>query len=467
MPEPSLETVLPEQEFTILLTETGESFFQLCNTLLALGPDQWGKRHLDQLSFEADELESYLDDYGAQDNQTFSCFRELVAAVRWLSLAGFCLVHMNRRLESYRVAGEGGAASGPGETLGSGSWAQGEGLGEGVGGGEGGSEGAGSLAVDLRRALDGLRSTLAGTLGSTLEEARALGCHVTETEFPARRLGAVEPRHRLPRNLGEEAIDNEEQRIAELATKYLETTEELRGLRVHAIEDPVERRAFLGRVCGEERARVLEARVHNLQSAYDTHVKHTVIERGDERLPQLRGYISATLHLMQVVTALSHFVERHESGVRSEAAEQRLSSLVARDWVEEIILNVLLIHATRLMWQGKTLAEDLLPSYINVQEIRVSLPDDVKMHARPASLIVGVVNHYGTPVELEVGGDTCNAASILELLVCVGGHPDAREFVFRGDENPLADIKRLFGASLGENGLEHLPGALGYLRGDG
>lgn len=435
MPEPSLETVLPEQEFTILLTETGESFFQLCNTLLVIGPGEWGKRHLDQLSFEADELESYLDDYGAQDNRTFSCFRELVAAVRWLSVAGFCLVHMTRRLGSYRIGDVEGAP--------------------------------GSLEGDLGGARDGLLSTLAGALDATLEEARGLGCHVTEAEFPAKRLGAVEPRHRLPRNLGEEAIDNEEQRIAELATKYLETTEELRGLRVQAIEDPAKRRAFLGRVCGEERARVLEAQVHNLQSSYDTHVKHTVIERGDARLPKLRGYISATLHLMQVVTALSHFVERHESGVRSEAAETRLSSLVAREWVEEIILNVLLIHATELMWQGKTLAEDLLPSYINVQEIRVSLPDEVKMHARPASLIVGVVNHYGTPVELEVGGDTCNAASILELLVCVGGHPDAREFVFRGDENPLRDIGRLFEASVGEKGLEQLPDALGYLRGEG
>ena len=58
----------------------------------------------------------------------------------------------------------------------------------------------------------------------------------------------------------------------------------------------------------------------------------------------------------------------------------------------------------------------------------------------------------------------CNAGSILELLVTVGSHPDARQFRFRGDENPLKDIALLFAHALGERGLEQLPECLQYLR---
>jgi hypothetical protein len=80
-------------------------------------------------------------------------------------------------------------------------------------------------------------------------------------------------------------------------------------------------------------------------------------------------------------------------------------------------------------------------------------------------LIVGIVGHFGTPVEFEVQGHKCNAGSILELLVTVGSHPDARRFVFRGDENPLRDIGLLFQNGLGEHGLDRLPERLSYLRG--
>ena len=97
-------------------------------------------------------------------------------------------------------------------------------------------------------------------------------------------------------------------------------------------------------------------------------------------------------------------------------------------------------------------------------ELVVELPEDLKLHARPASLVVGIVGHYGTPVELELDGQRCNAGSILELLVTVGSNPEARRYVFRGDENPLRDIGLLFQSGLGERGMDALPEQLAYLR---
>src|SRR5439155_2431811 len=225
-----------------------------------------------------------------------------------------------------------------------------------------------------------------------------------------------------------------------------------------------EREAFLQRCCSEEQARVYEAAVHNLQSAYDTWVKNTRIEAGDSRLPKLRGHASAALHLLEAVTHLVHFVERHESKNRDEAIVRRIAALVNRGEVRDVTLNHLLFHAALFMRRGRSLAEDLLPSYTNVLVLQVDLREDLTLHARPAALIVGIVNRYGTPVELEVGGRVCNAASILDMMVTVGSNPDARRLLFRGDENPLRDIDMLFRSGLGEEGLDKLPPALAYLR---
>jgi len=172
------------------------------------------------------------------------------------------------------------------------------------------------------------------------------------------------------------------------------------------------------------------------------------------------------LHLLEAVTFLTHFVERHESGVRSEAAEAHIGRVIERGGVQDLVLNHLLYWADVLMQRGRAVAEELLPSYTNVQELVVEIAEDVRLHARPASLIVNIVGRYGTPVELEVEGKRCNAGSILEVLVTVGAHPDARKFVFRGDENPLRDIGRLFEVGLGETGIRSLPDELAYLRPD-
>jgi phosphotransferase system HPr (HPr) family protein len=123
-----------------------------------------------------------------------------------------------------------------------------------------------------------------------------------------------------------------------------------------------------------------------------------------------------------------------------------------------------LFWADRFLQSGAPIAEALLPEYTNLLELEVDLPDHLSLHARPAALIVGIVNHYATPVEMEVNGKRCNAGSILELLVTVGSQPRQRRLVFRGDERPVRDIGRLFENDLGENGMNALPVELSYLR---
>lgn len=433
--EESLEQVVSEQDFVRLLSEAARSFHQVARELGRRAQRPWSKRHFFLLQTEADELESFLDDYGARTNQAFATATELVASVRGFALAGLSLEHLVRRINGYgvlqRLPAEDRAAAR-------------EDLGE------------------ARRFVQGVLVELLAAL-----EEQMLGLGVTLPRVTVGDGPEPEPavRFHLRQDVGQEEIADEEQRIAEVSTKYLQACAMLEEAGFERKQDVEARRELLEEHCSEEQSRVYEATVHNLQSAYDTYVKNTLLEARDERLRMLRGHVSACLHLFEAVTQLMHFAERHESDVRHHEARERLAELVPRDEVNRVTLDLLLHWAARLLREGRPLAEALLPSYTDLQSLEVQLEEGVYLHARPASLIVSIVNQHGTPVEMEVEGETCNAGSILEVMVLVGSHPDARRFAFRGDARPLEDIGRLFEHGLGEQGTESLPRELDYLRG--
>lgn len=432
--EISLEKLVEERQFAGILQTQSELFFRLANTLLGTRGQGWNKRHYFQLIHEADTLESFLDDYGARFNQTYALFTELVASVRGFALSGYSIAHLQVRLATY----------GPD------NWVDDE---------------FESAHASIQRTAGFLATTVVHLLAELLSEARRLGVEITPEAFPESNFLPVVARRRLPRNLGEAELMDEEQRIAEVATKYLRACEALARVGIRPLEDPEERRVFIGRYCTEERARTYEATIHNLQSTYDTHIQNTVLEREDTRLPLLRAHVSASLHLLEGVTHLTHFVERHEDEVRSEQTKSRISALIPTAEVQEVIVNELLVWVNRHMQSGAPIAEELLPSYTNVQELAVELANGLTLHARPAALLVKIVGQYGTPVEMEIAGKRCNAASILELLVAVGSNPGQRRLVFHGDERPLRDIRLLVEHDLGENGTDGLPDELHYLRG--
>ena len=433
--EGSLEQAVSEQDFVPLLSAASRGFYALSGELILASLSPWTKRQLFLLYTEADELESFLDDYGARTNQAYAVATELVASVRGFALAGLSLEHLVRRVDGYGVLAR---------------------LPE--------QDRAGARE-DLQAARTFSQRALAAFLGALQEEAKRLGVTVPRAESREAPIALEPVRIRLPQDLGLEDLEEEEQRIAEVSAKYLQACAMLEEVGLHREDDPHARARLLKKRCSEESARVYEATVHNLQSAYDTYIKNTVLEAKDDRLVQLRGHISSTLHVLEAVTQLTHFVERHESDVRDLSARERLEELVPRERVHHVILNQLLYWADRFLQEGADLAEDLLPAYTNLQSLEVELEPGLVVHARPASMIVSIVNHHGTPVELELEGQSCNAASILELMVLIGSHPEAQRFQFRGDERPLRDIGLLFEHGLGEHGLDSLPSDLDYLRG--
>jgi phosphotransferase system HPr (HPr) family protein len=432
MTELSLEELISEKSFAAILEIQAEMFFRLADTLLAKSDAEWTRRDFFQLISESDSFEALLDDHDARYNRTFSYLRELIASLRSFALAGFSIAHVERRVGSYPTV------------LSTSEF----------------DSAVRSIATSRAYLQDVARRLLT----ASREEALARGVRMRTDSFPESRYHPDAPRRTLPRNMGQADLEDDEQKVAEVASKFVQAARMFQEAGIKRIDDEKEREAFLQRCCTEERARVYETTVHNLQSAYDTWVKNTSIESNDVRLPKLRGHASAALHLLVAVTHLVHFVERHESQNRDDAIVHRLAGVVKRKEVRDVTLNHLLYQASVFLQRGCSLAEDVLPSFTNVQVLEIELRDDLMLHARPAALIVGIVTRFGTPVELIVDGKRCNAASILDMMVTVGSNPETRHYTFRGDEHPLRHIALLFKAGLGEDGLESLPSELAYLR---
>lgn len=431
----ALEHVIEERQFLAILQEGCNDFCSLVGTLLADADSIWNKKHYFQLMVTFEAFESLLDDHGARYNRTFGFLRELTASIRGLATAGYSMSHMGSRLVSYQVL----------ESLELSHYTQ--------------------LEGHIAHVRGFIQSGTLAMLRRLQEEMLSLGVkperrHVGEDEFEAPLV-----RQRLPHNLGEEVPGDERARLAEVASKFLVATDRLRQQGLRRIDDEEARRQFLNSHFREEQARVFEATVHNLQSSYDTYIKNTSLENSDPRLRQLRGLASVALHMLETVTILTHYCERHEGDIQRGDTEQRLVGDVSGSVVQERILNHLLVPTLGVMESGCELAKALLGAYTNAQEVTLELDPGLMVHARPAALIVGIVSHHGTPVELEIQGSKCNAGSILELLVCVGSNAAERRFTFRGDASPLRDIATLFEHRLGEDGVEGLPASLSYLIG--
>ncbi len=433
MTEPSLETIIPETGFADLLDGIAGGFANFSSAVLISTEERWPKRFYFRLHVEADELELQLDDYGARHNSVFCLLTELTASIRGFASAGLSLTHICKRIEGYDVFKDMEPAT---ELM---------------------------LRDGLEQTRAFVQDSICCFINAWWQECEVRGFGLKKGTTPPESLPAAR-RFKLPRDLGNEDLADEELRIAEVASKYLQAVEMLEECGLHPEVDPKTRRRMLQESCTEQIARVFEATVHNLQSAYDTYIGNTKVEGEDERLGRLRGFISTVLHIFEGVTHLTHFVERHESGQRDDAVEAPMSKLVDRDTVQDLILNKLLAGALMALKAGSPLAEELLPRYTDMQTLDIELPEHLSLHARPASLIVGIVSFHGTPVEMDISGATANAASILEVMVLVGSNPSNRVFRFTGDSKPLDDIRQLFEASLGEDGLDRLPEDLDYLR---
>jgi len=223
-------------------------------------------------------------------------------------------------------------------------------------------------------------------------------------------------------------------------------------------------RRFFQEQLRETQARELEARAHNLQSDYDTQIRGTQEELSEILLPRMRGAISQGLHLLEATTALCHLMERHEGYQKIPEAKATLSRYLDWEALRQLILENLVGMAYQAFQNAQEPATQVIQHLTTPSFIEIELPEDVQIHARPLSLVVRIVNHFETPVELEVAGERASAASMMGLLVLVGSHPESRSLRFHGDERALQALKALIEAGMGERGMDALPESLDFLQ---
>jgi len=430
------KSILPEADFRPLLSTQGKELARVCNGLLESSVEQWTQRQLVHLYRSATEVESYLDGFGARKNRTFFRVREVIACVRWLAHGTSSLVHLHGNMSAYDEEQR--------------AWAE-ENLEPRV------TRAAVALGNILFKVLQGLsnewvKAGLEWPNGALRVESIKAGPGLVH--LPNDRLEDRGPAH----------ADGTQPHGVRCANRLLvlargwssQATQEVNGLE--------ERQSFMANYCTEVIARRFEARVHNLRSTYDTWVAGTEEERTHPGLMTIRATVSEVLALLETVTALTHLYERHDIYERNGESQRLFESLVSQEELLGLIINDGVAVAYDCLQRAVPVAEAVMDELAVKQSIVLEVAEGLTMHARPLSLIVGIVQKNGTPIELVVAGQTCSAASMMQMLVLVGTYPDERRYEFTGDPKALRDLELLFQNRLGEEGFDNFPPELGYLK---
>ncbi len=430
----SREKVISEVAFLPLVEEAAAGLLALREEVRHGESREWQRRFVSRLLKEVHHLRSVLNDYEAQENRLFGYFTELVAGIRGFGTVVYILKHLKERFVRSPLKGSLGFEA--------------------------------EFCAETQATLHFCGSTLRSLFAALTEECGRLGIRLPEVE-PSDKVNGPAPlsiRQHLPHNLDEEEIGGEGEKVAQVAAGFLRCVEFYESFRPRRIEGLAELREFvLGRL-DEERARRLESQMHAIQSKYDTYIQYTKSEAADPDLKRLRGIISLSLHLLEITTHLVHFYERHENDIRSAEAKERLAAVVDKAGVLDRAVNFSFRGAGWFLAEGRAICERLIPAYTSIREVSFTIPDDIRLHIRPAALIAAIVGHHGTPVKMRMGGNECDAESVTEVIFLAGSNPEAKEVVFKGDTRPLEDLKVLFEHGLRDHEHSRLSGLLPYLR---
>lgn len=415
-----LREIIPEQEFLRLAQRPARAVLRLGRLL------QRRRRALPgslcgYITVEARLLQDFLDEHGAKYNRTWYRFREWVSVIGTLAYVSYLLDHLRRRHELV--------------------------------------EGEGPFARETEQVRALLEQTLRRAFSQALQEAQRLGLGVPQEAVDERALSAPPLGRLLPHDLEETGGKHEV--ALKLATQIVELARLVREMWAEG-EDPLQ---LMPHRLNEEAFRRLEQGLRTLQTLYDTHLRGTVMEREDPELARLRHAISMVLHLVEALRALCHLYEKYRDAPRY----QFVLALLQRQAIWERFLPWSLPYVGRYMRCAEELARGVLERYSLRREVELPVPQGLGFHMRPATLIAKVVNHYGSKVQMVVGGERYDAGSVLNILWAGGkiAREGLKTVTFVGDERVLRDLEILARANYGEDlmGKEvQLPPELDYLR---
>jgi phosphotransferase system HPr-like phosphotransfer protein len=416
-----------------------EEFLKCCIYLSKTESSQetFTKRLYARMASSAKLLEDFLDIHGAKNNSNWYYYRELVSSVLNLSEASYSQKHISKRLPIYHLA----------ETE--------------------------EFEATGHATHKFLVTSLKKVSRSALKEAKRLGIALPQSRFSWEDFHAITAETPLRADIDDENLEEEKKNIVKITTEFLRVAKEFEMLGFYEPYGIDKIKTIVPSRFNEQEARRFEMVIHSLQSNFDTYVNRSALRFSDVKLKGLRGYISVSLHLLELTRRLLHYYERHllEVGYKNiyKQVRQKLVRAVSPKELLDRIVNYGLYYIWYFLAQGQGLAQEVLHKNVEWGSIIVGIPRDLGFHSRPCMLVAKIVQHYGGQVELWVDSDRFDASSVLDIQWAGGKiqKEGIRQVIFKGDERALEDIRILAGVNYGEDSMGKgipLPKELNYLK---
>ena len=424
----AFDRVLPEAEYRDRLAAEAAELLSLELYLRGGVEGDLSRRFCLRVAEDAERLEQGLLEVGARGNRRYAFFAEAVSALRVAAKTLHALLHLRGRIRRY--------------------------LGD--------RADLATFRHDLDVQVAWLSDRVEAVLASLRAEADRLAMRAPDVPFDPAALRGEEARWRLPQDAEVPEEGDERDRVRAAAAAFLRVADAVEAVRVPDDDDGLE--AVARGAFGDAAAHEVRVRMHAVQSGYDAAVAGSVLEAVDPRLRTFRGYVSILLHLLEAVAYLLTLWGRVSAAPKATPARLRLDELLPLRDVLRRALHFGVRNAAACFAEARAVAKALLDGYSRVREVELALPPGRKLHLRPAGLIVRVVQRHGLPVEMAMGEQSVDARQLMDVILLAAGNPAATTVRFRGDERPLSDLEALFAHRLGEDGFEHLPSSLAYLR---
>lgn len=384
-------------------------------------------------------LEDFLDFHGAKNNRQWIFYRELTAAVRHLSLAGYSQKHIFNRIGFYEFEKKDF-----------------------------------SFIYESRDTLMMIQSSLQLVGSVILKEAARLDIAIPPNGYDPVFFPGIGTSEQLEHNIDDfDNLDQQGKNLIIIASDFLDLIGEFEQFSFYERYTSEEIKGIVPYKINEVEIRRFEMLLHNLQSTFDSYVIHGGFFHGNRKLKQLRSHFSIVFHILQVMGRLLHFYERHLHDVDYKdvykSVREALTELIDPDVLLDRSVNYCLFYAWQFLSSGKRLASEILNENIERSSIRVSIPKERGFHSRPSLLVAKIVQHYGGEVEMVVEENRFDASSVLDMQWAGGliKKEELEEVVFEGDSRALEDLKILAGVNYAEDSMGKgvpLPKELSYLR---
>ena len=197
----SLVKIISEEEFLILVKEPSAFFFKIYNSFtskMESGKDV-SRKFYSNLIQEAEFLESFLDEFGARENKEWSFFTEYVACIRNLGISAFFIKHLLDRYPYYSLRDS--------------------------------EESFSQFQSKAKDALHFLNRSILNIYQEVIHSSRNNGLVFPEESVSPHEFSEIESNKRLPKNIAEDEVKNEDERIVEICQKIQEVARKMEKIK--------------------------------------------------------------------------------------------------------------------------------------------------------------------------------------------------------------------------------------------